>query len=109
MHQPRFPQTFYDAIYKDPLVFKEYHRDINKCDGAEVTPWADGQRVVSFGLALTIPTVVKKLVGEQLGGVRGGLPAAGHPAARPAASTEPAASEPGARPAPPPQAWTSSP
>jgi hypothetical protein len=60
------PQTYYDAIYKDAHVFKAYHKDINKYDGAEVTPWADGQRTVTFGLALTIPAVVKKVVGELL-------------------------------------------
>ena len=44
-------------------MFKQYHKDINKCESAEVTGWEDGQRTVTFGLALTIPAVVKKVVG----------------------------------------------
>ena len=63
VHSIAAPQTYYDAIYKEPQVFKQYHKDINKCESAEVTGWEDGQRTVTFGLALTIPAVVKKVVG----------------------------------------------
>lgn len=58
-------QAYYDAIYNDPDVFRLFHKDINKCETATVTPWEDGKRTVTFGLALTIPAVVKKVVGEQ--------------------------------------------
>ncbi len=58
-------QAYYDAIYNNSEVYEQFHKDINKCETAIVTPWEDGKRTVIFGLALSIPSVVKKIVGKQ--------------------------------------------
>ena len=60
----------FDVIYLDASTCREYHAKENGCLGADVGPWVDGRRVVSFSTPLRAPAVVRKTLGMDVLRVR---------------------------------------
>lgn len=58
-------QLFYNTIYSDAIAFRRFHKEQSKDPDAQVSSWQDGSRTVSFKMALNVPQVIKKVIGEQ--------------------------------------------
>jgi len=57
-------QDFYQIAISDEQAISKFHREVNKDETVRVSTWSNGQRVVEFILAMSIPKSVQSFMGE---------------------------------------------
>eukprot|EP00195_Chlamydomonas_chlamydogama_P010482 CAMPEP_0202899100 /NCGR_PEP_ID=MMETSP1392-20130828/7428_1 /ASSEMBLY_ACC=CAM_ASM_000868 /TAXON_ID=225041 /ORGANISM="Chlamydomonas chlamydogama, Strain SAG 11-48b" /LENGTH=333 /DNA_ID=CAMNT_0049585199 /DNA_START=111 /DNA_END=1115 /DNA_ORIENTATION=+ len=62
-------KDYYRVVYGDATGFQKFHREITKDPNASITDWKNGQREVSFRMALNVPAMFKKVIGADTIGV----------------------------------------
>lgn len=64
-------QHYYDVVYGGGDLMRRFHAEVSKDSDAQVSDWVDGVRSISFNMPVNVPLVMKKMIGAQLGIVRG--------------------------------------
>lgn len=57
------PKLFFDAIYRGNECTQRFHREVNNVDDAQLSAWEQGQRVVTYTMALDAPAFIKRVIG----------------------------------------------